>query len=524
MPTDADVEELTSDARYFLDALEGLGEVGGGRRCGAAAQPRGRPVSRPRAASAGRLDARAGAGRDRRGPGASRRHLGGGAAATAGASRPAGLGARWTWLPGWKSDRSCSPSSCWRPASPARTRSTSTASSACAAASSTCFRPVTPSRCASSSSATRWSRSAATTRRRSVRRAPSTRRASCPIRERLGQTEQPVGRGPAAGVDGLRVPDLPPPPGLRRRRTRRGVRGRRHVPRADGGELPDAHQRDPDHARRGARVGGAARAAVRRSRHRRRATGIRGAAGAAERSKAIAAELKFGPPGGGRTQEADFSRPRHVACQPVHRVQRPRAGLDRRSPPGARAAGAGRVRRGLAGSRRAHARDRARLPDHRRAGRARRRRPHRRPDGRRRPAVARLPAAGARRCRSTPRPTSSTRTAARRSSGGARPARRFSRIFATSRSATTSCTSTTASARSSGLKQITLGPGEPQQEFMELRYHGDDKLFVPVERLDLVQKYTGAARPPRSTSWAARPGRRPRRASRRPCATWPRSC
>ena len=30
---------------------------------------------------------------------------------------------------------------------------------------------------------------------------------------------------------------------------------------------------------------------------------------------------------------------------------------------------------------------------------------------------------------------------------------------------------------------------------MELRYAGDDKLFVPVERLDLVQRYTGAARP-----------------------------
>src|SRR4026209_356487 len=30
---------------------------------------------------------------------------------------------------------------------------------------------------------------------------------------------------------------------------------------------------------------------------------------------------------------------------------------------------------------------------------------------------------------------------------------------------------------------------------MELRYAGEDKLFVPVERLDLVQKYTGAARP-----------------------------
>ena len=46
-----------------------------------------------------------------------------------------------------------------------------------------------------------------------------------------------------------------------------------------------------------------------------------------------------------------------------------------------------------------------------------------------------------------------------------------------------------------GLKQILPGPGEPQQEFMELRYAGDDKLFVPVERLDLIQKYTGAARP-----------------------------
>jgi transcription-repair coupling factor (superfamily II helicase) len=47
-----------------------------------------------------------------------------------------------------------------------------------------------------------------------------------------------------------------------------------------------------------------------------------------------------------------------------------------------------------------------------------------------------------------------------------------------------------------GLKQLSVSPGEPPQEFMELRYAGEDKLFVPVERLDLVQKYTGAARPP----------------------------
>ena len=44
-----------------------------------------------------------------------------------------------------------------------------------------------------------------------------------------------------------------------------------------------------------------------------------------------------------------------------------------------------------------------------------------------------------------------------------------------------------------GLKRIDVGSAP--QEFMELRYAGEDKLFVPVERLDLVQKYTGAARP-----------------------------
>ena len=44
-----------------------------------------------------------------------------------------------------------------------------------------------------------------------------------------------------------------------------------------------------------------------------------------------------------------------------------------------------------------------------------------------------------------------------------------------------------------GLKKIVVGL--ETQEFMELRYAGEDKLFVPVERLDLVQKYTGASRP-----------------------------
>src|SRR5262249_30520913 len=47
-----------------------------------------------------------------------------------------------------------------------------------------------------------------------------------------------------------------------------------------------------------------------------------------------------------------------------------------------------------------------------------------------------------------------------------------------------------------GLKQIGVGGGAGDvQEFLELRYAGDDKLFVPVERLDLIQKYSGATRP-----------------------------
>ena len=56
-----------------------------------------------------------------------------------------------------------------------------------------------------------------------------------------------------------------------------------------------------------------------------------------------------------------------------------------------------------------------------------------------------------------------------------------------------------------GLRQIGLGAVGETQEFMELRYAGDDKLYVPVERLDLVQKYSGGSRPPLErlggTSW-----------------------
>ena len=47
-----------------------------------------------------------------------------------------------------------------------------------------------------------------------------------------------------------------------------------------------------------------------------------------------------------------------------------------------------------------------------------------------------------------------------------------------------------------GLRQLGVrGTAEDPQEFLELRYAGEDKLFVPVERLDLIQKYTGGSRP-----------------------------
>jgi transcription-repair coupling factor (superfamily II helicase) len=56
-----------------------------------------------------------------------------------------------------------------------------------------------------------------------------------------------------------------------------------------------------------------------------------------------------------------------------------------------------------------------------------------------------------------------------------------------------------------GLKQISIAGGDIVQEFLELRYHADAKLFVPVERLDLIQKYTGGSKPPLDrlggTSW-----------------------
>ena len=46
-----------------------------------------------------------------------------------------------------------------------------------------------------------------------------------------------------------------------------------------------------------------------------------------------------------------------------------------------------------------------------------------------------------------------------------------------------------------GLRRLSIDQRPAAQEFVELRYAGAAKLFVPVEQLDLLQKYTGATHP-----------------------------
>ena len=46
-----------------------------------------------------------------------------------------------------------------------------------------------------------------------------------------------------------------------------------------------------------------------------------------------------------------------------------------------------------------------------------------------------------------------------------------------------------------GLRQLAMPETRGRHEFVELRYSRGDKLFVPVEQLELLQKYTGSAHP-----------------------------
>ena len=73
-----------------------------------------------------------------------------------------------------------------------------------------------------------------------------------------------------------------------------------------------------------------------------------------------------------------------------------------------------------------------------------------------------------------------------------------------------------------GLRQIAVAGAT--RDFMLLTFQDEAKLYVPLERLDLVEKYRSQeGAKPRSTGWAEPPGSEPRLASREHCAIWPRS-
>ena len=195
-------------------------------------------------------------------------------------------------------------------------------------------------------------------------------------------------------------------------------------------------------------------------------------------------------------------------------------GLGRRDPPRARARRRRALRRRLTRTRRAHGRTARRLRRLRRAGGPRRRLA----DGigaRGRRAISRRASGCPRpRCRSGPKPTSSRKSGRPTSAAARRPAP-FSPTSATSRSAISSSTSTTGSGCSSGSSasrsartcRSSWSSGTTARTSCSCRSNGS-----------ISSRSTPAARSRRSTGSAGPRGRRRRRASRRRCATWPRSC
>ncbi len=92
----------------------------------------------------------------------------------------------------------------------------------------------------------------------------------------------------------------------------------------------------------------------------------------------------------------------------------------------------------------------------------------------------------------------------------------------TSTPAISSSMSTTASAATTGWRRSTSAARRTTA--CELIYDGGDKLFVPVENIDVLSPLRRRGRrSSRSTSWAAPAGRRARRGSSSASATWPTS-
>ncbi len=62
-----------------------------------------------------------------------------------------------------------------------------------------------------------------------------------------------------------------------------------------------------------------------------------------------------------------------------------------------------------------------------------------------------------------------------------------------------------------GWKRLDVG-GAPH-DCLRLTYAGNDKLYVPVENIEVLTRYGGEDASSNSTSWVALPGRRARPAS-----------
>ena len=360
------------------------------------------------------------------------------------------------------------------------------ASSASAAAWWTSTPRARPSRFVSSSSATRSNRFALTTRPRSDRAWRSTRPRSRRFRSFPAIRRNRIGPRPCSTT-------LDPPPDRVRVGTGRSSR-----------ERPQAVGAGPGQLRRSRREGSA-----------------RGAAGRVAGRLGHGGRVARGSDGA-RDARAHRRQPRDGPhrLSAGGRVLGTRAGLGRGDPTRPRA-------RRHDGPRRPHGRaapsGRSSSSPTTRSSRRRWNAPRTRT---RRPSSSASDiSAAASGCRkrsssSGPRPTSS-RKSGRSTSAASRRRARSCRTSATSRPAISSSTSTTASDTSSDSSGSTSGSSRRSSWSFATRA----KTSCSCPSNGSISFRNTPARPgQRSIAWAARPGRRPRRASRKPCATWPRSC
>ena len=471
VPTDADVEQMTADARFFLAALQGLSDRDVAQQRPAVSVAGSRSVPRPGAAPRGRVRARAGAARAGDRHGAPRRRVGAGAAAAPERARRGSPRAGLTVAPGLEiapqdlGERLALAG--FAPEDPVDEHG-----EFCVRGGVVDFYP------ASETQPVRLEFIGDIVE--SVRRYDAATQRSLSALDRVAI--RPQRELPDAGSIGADDP-------ARVRSIRDGRRLRRDAPAPSlvVFEIDDVDERGrtlEEQWRASARPTCSARP---------RRPAVRG------RSRSAGTTSRPWLATGHRVSRARDRRRRGRCARtsravPSRRVPRPDRRLGRGDPRRARARRRRRLRRGDARPRRAHDRAARRLRDPRprrsatptTSRRARRARHDR-------PALARLPPARRRSLllfAETDLFEEERRVHERRRSA----TRTFLSDFRDLKIGDLVVHVDNGIGRFVGLKKLAVGaPGQQPQEFMELRYAGDDKLFVPLERLDLVQKYTGGA-------------------------------